>query len=350
MRRYIYTILMIFSFMFALMLPLSVYADEPTILGSRTMEVGETCRLGLDSNYTLEWESSNTKVATIASDGTVTGKKAGTCTMTTWYNGTYYGVEIVVKGTAASSATIKLNKTKLTLTVGETASLKLKSAKASKVKWSSKNKKIATVSQKGLVKGKKKGTAKIIAKYKKKTYKCTVTVKAKPESGNLTRYQAYDRVVKKAKANKSVLKDPITGGTIYVLPLGGTSSLKIWEPFDKTKGYMEFITSYPNGTYVDGGKTVERAEDTLWLRHYRSAEKKDYVSFYAPYDEDGIQADGEYSTSKLGRNTALSYVDKYWKPTDGGIWVGRYSKAYAQWDKVLIKKTGISMKQLGFKN
>ena len=45
-----------------------------------------------------------------------------------------------------------------------------------KVKWSSKNKNIATVSNKGVVKGVKVGTTTIVAKCGKKKYSCKVTV------------------------------------------------------------------------------------------------------------------------------------------------------------------------------
>lgn len=72
--------------------------------------------------------------------------------------------------------TIRLNKTKLTLNKGKTYQLKLLNAKKSKVKWTSSNKKIATIKN-GIVKGLKKGKAVITAKYHKKTYKCKVTVK-----------------------------------------------------------------------------------------------------------------------------------------------------------------------------
>ena len=73
---------------------------------------------------------------------------------------------------------IKLNKTKATIYTGKTVTLKLKNNK-NKVKWSSSNKKIAIVSSKGKVKGKKTGKVTIIAKVGKKKYKCKVTVKNK---------------------------------------------------------------------------------------------------------------------------------------------------------------------------
>lgn len=73
-----------------------------------------------------------------------------------------------------------LNLTKATLTkkkgASHTVQLKMQWAKG-KVKWSSSNKKVATVNSKGKVTAKKKGTAKISAKVGGKTYKCKVAVK-----------------------------------------------------------------------------------------------------------------------------------------------------------------------------
>ncbi|MDE6568544.1 MAG: Ig-like domain-containing protein, partial [Lachnospiraceae bacterium] len=80
---------------------------------------------------------------------------------------------------------VTLNKTKLTLTVGKKAKLKLQNCKK-KVKWSSSKKKIATVNKKGVVKAKKKGKAKITAKVGKKKYICKVTVKAKKKAKAIT--------------------------------------------------------------------------------------------------------------------------------------------------------------------
>lgn len=82
---------------------------------------------------------------------------------------------LFVPEAAQAAAQVKLNKKKVTLVVGKTVKLKLKHAK--KVKWSSSNKKVATVSKTGKVKGKKKGKANIIAKSGGKKYVCKVTVK-----------------------------------------------------------------------------------------------------------------------------------------------------------------------------
>lgn len=78
---------------------------------------------------------------------------------------------------SASAASLKLNKTKVNMTVGTTYELKATVKGATQeVKWSSSDKSIATVTSKGKVKAKKVGKVTIIAKCGKLTAKCIVTV------------------------------------------------------------------------------------------------------------------------------------------------------------------------------
>lgn len=74
-----------------------------------------------------------------------------------------------------AASKVKINKTKTTIYVGQTITLKASGAK--NVKWSSSNKKVATVSSKGKVTAKKKGSATITVKAGKKKATCKVTVK-----------------------------------------------------------------------------------------------------------------------------------------------------------------------------
>ena len=80
----------------------------------------------------------------------------------------------VSQSTNAASK-LKINKTKAEVYVGKTVQLKVTGTK-NKITWTSNNKKIATVTTKGKVKGIKKGTAKITATVSKKKYTCNVTV------------------------------------------------------------------------------------------------------------------------------------------------------------------------------
>ena len=82
---------------------------------------------------------------------------------------------------ASAAAKPALSKTKLTMTVGDTTTLKVKNAaKKETIKWASKKKTVATVSSKGKVTAKKAGKTVVSATLKKanKTLKCNVTVKA----------------------------------------------------------------------------------------------------------------------------------------------------------------------------
>lgn len=84
---------------------------------------------------------------------------------------------------AKGKTKIKINKTKVTLTITKkktksTVQLKVKNVSAKNVKWTTSNKKVATVSKNGKVVAKKKGNAVITVKVKgSKTLRCKVTVK-----------------------------------------------------------------------------------------------------------------------------------------------------------------------------
>ena len=80
--------------------------------------------------------------------------------------------------TTAEAATIKISKKNITLKVGQSTTLKISGTKK-KVSWKSSDKKIATVTSKGKVTAKKKGTAKITAKIGKKSLVCKITVTEK---------------------------------------------------------------------------------------------------------------------------------------------------------------------------
>lgn len=91
------------------------------------------------------------------------------------------------------AASIKLNKKKVSITVGKKTTLKVKNTKK-KVIWSSSKKSVATVSKSGRVTAKKRGTAKITAKVGKKKLICKVTVKAKKATSTTTQAPTTDSV------------------------------------------------------------------------------------------------------------------------------------------------------------
>lgn len=82
---------------------------------------------------------------------------------------------LFVPGEAQAASKVKLSKTKATILMGKATTLKLNGAKASKVKWTSSKKSVATVKA-GKVSAKKAGQTNITATYKGKKYKCKITV------------------------------------------------------------------------------------------------------------------------------------------------------------------------------
>lgn len=114
---------------------------------------------------------------------------------------------ILARQATTVEAAVKLNKSKVTLIKGQTATLSIKGTKK-KVSWSSNNRNVATVSTKGKVTAKKKGTATITAKVGTKKYKCTVKVEAPSLSKTKVRVKVGDS---------------------YTLKLSGTTQKVTWK-------------------------------------------------------------------------------------------------------------------------
>lgn len=97
--------------------------------------------------------------------------------------------------TVAGLQYVKISRTKTTVYTGSTTALKLTGTTATPV-WKSSNKNIAAVSSKGVVTGKKAGTAKVTATLCGKKFTCTVTVKRSSSGStalkkNYTRFKNY---------------------------------------------------------------------------------------------------------------------------------------------------------------
>ena len=130
-------------------------------------------------------KSSNAKVVKVSVKNgklTVKGLKAGKATVTvTSTKGAKATVKITVQKQKVATKKLKATvSTKQILKKGKKVTLKVAKTPFTAqdtVKWTSSNKKVATVTSKGVVKGLKKGTATITAKAGKKVVKFKVTVK-----------------------------------------------------------------------------------------------------------------------------------------------------------------------------
>lgn len=146
-----------------------------------------------------------------------------------------------------------LNVSKKTVDVGGTYQIKVKSvspSKASKsVAYKSSNTKIATISSKGIVKGKKEGTAKIAVQSKKnKKLKKTVAITVK-------RLKPYSLTLNKTKLNMNV------NDTYKLKATVKASSPITWNSSNKTVATVDkngIITAKKDGTVTITVKTTKK--------------------------------------------------------------------------------------------
>lgn len=140
---------------------------------SVTLTVGKKKQLKVTgTKKKVKWSSNKKKVATVSQKGMVTAKSAGTAKITAKVGSKKYTCAVKVK----KAAKISLNKTNLTLKVGQSYSLKLKNATGT-VSWSTSDSGIAMALPDGTVTGMKAGSCIVAAVYGGKEYRCLVTVK-----------------------------------------------------------------------------------------------------------------------------------------------------------------------------
>lgn len=121
----------------------------------------------------VTFTSSNPKVAAVnKTTGKVTAKAKGTAVITAKCGDVKVTCKVTVK-----NPTLTLNKTSESVKVGKTTKITAKAAPSGKVTYKSGNKKIATVSSNGTIKGIKKGTAKVTVTCNGVTKTVKVTVK-----------------------------------------------------------------------------------------------------------------------------------------------------------------------------
>ena len=158
------------------------------------ISVGESRKLSATvkpsgaTNKEVSWTSNNESVATVDSNGNVKGLKEGSATITvTTKDGSKTATcKVTVSKPVSTIAVtgVSLNKTSLSLTVGESQSLSAtvspSNASDKSVSWKSSDTSVATVDGSGNVKAVKAGTAKVTVTTKdgSKTATCNVTVKS----------------------------------------------------------------------------------------------------------------------------------------------------------------------------
>ena len=361
-----------FAMIFNISSSLRVNADDASykIITTLNMNVGDTKNLSItDSNgnpISVTWTSSDSSVISVSSAGVVKGLKAGTAYAITTWNGKSYAAKIVVSQKSSSSSTNSgtstntntgtssktstktstgkkpyLSKKSVTMTKGSKCKLKLINAKASKIKWSSSKKSVASVSKKGVVKAKKNGKAVITAKYKKKKYKCKVTVK----KNSMTTKQAFESLknylIKNGKHRVTAYQN--ADGDIYEVS---------W-----SRGGINYILNYqsvPNVIFFYGSSVTEITSlssdliitdgnkfSSTFIYASKENPSKDYSMRLQYTKKDFILDHMPAFTHDSGDNTKPDMQNINAQATLA--WM------FPDFNNYITKKAGISAKQLGFK-
>ena len=265
------TFMLMLCLMFTL-IPSTTYASTLRMKNTNPeVYVGKTIQLKLlGTSKKAKWVSGNTSIATVNSKGLVKAKKPGS---------------VVIRATVGNKiakASVLVNKPKLnkyvkTLNKGETFTLKLTGATVKK--WSSSNRKVASVSSNGKVKalagGKTTITCVNSSGYSRT---CKIIVKdAGVDNSNMS--AAYKNMLsgfmKEYNLEYLVNATPITNGDVsaawdaeayafYGMPTNVDMM--------KTFPYFDFANSYPNG-YI-----------YTWIEKMSSADNNTYFNGCKPYD------------------------------------------------------------------
>lgn len=197
-----------------------------------------------------------------------------------------------------------------------------------KATWKSSNPKVATVSSKGKVTAKKKGTATITAKVGKTTYKCKVTV-LRPISKKLLKFEEIPTAGNGFGGAGLAYK--ITNKNDY------TVEFSLWGRFyamNKNKGYKYEWTKkedYYIGTFVIApGESIFTTKDTPCDNFYKfdDGTLSKYPDEYYYDEDDGF--DGDLFTKVEGRD---------WKTTQmSSVRARTYSEFYTEIDEFCKSK------------
>lgn len=153
-----------------LIIPTKVEAASPKLSKKKiTMTVGTQKQLTVkNTKKTIKWQSSSKKIAKVSKKGLVTAKKEGKATITA----------TIGKKKLSCKATVKENpqmEKEIYTYVGKKIKLEV-TGTTKKIQWKSANPKIAKVSPKGIVTGKRAGLTTVKATIGEKILKCRVNV------------------------------------------------------------------------------------------------------------------------------------------------------------------------------
>ena len=260
--------------------------SEAAITGNTTVAVGETITLtgsrNTNCSYEQKWESTDSSKAVIfkakGNSAEVTGIEEGKVTIThtycsNWKNNHWLHQEnsesIEVTVTAPVYATeLSLPET-VSVERGSTVTITPTSLKPENatLTWKSDNPAVATVASKGLVTGKKPGTATISAQSGDKIATTTVTVKAK-SNGSATAGKTWNNVefyyLKTPTSDKNSNETSQWGTCLGIGTIDLTDA--IWDKNNKNTfdNVPARVISWPAGGTVNGSTYDVSKNSTAW--------------------------------------------------------------------------------------
>ena len=171
----------------------------------------------------VSWTSSNNKIAKVDQNGKVKGVKPGKVVITASLGELSERCIVTI-----TKPTIKLSKKTLSLKVGKKKRLKAKvSGKSSKVKWKSSNKRIAVVSNKGVVTAKKAGKVTITAIANGVKAKCKLTVKAPKKKKTTNPGTSAGTIARTTRSSGAASTGKTTSGNVSGSGFSGSGSTTV---------------------------------------------------------------------------------------------------------------------------
>ena len=273
------------------------------------------------ANKKVTYKSANKSIATVSSKGIIKAKKAGKTKITVISKKNKKKkatVKVVVKKAAVKKVTINAKSFVLTPGAKKTLKAKVSPSKnvSKKVAWTSSNKKVATVSSKGVVKAIGDGKATITAKAtdgSNKKAKVTVTVGAGIASVSVPTYRVVRVVLTSAKTlSKNDFKIQTRAGqtstryTDAIVDSISTNDRKVYDvslrPSLSRGMYLNvsipsLATQKTMEIYVD--KIAEYGQNTNETISYVTSKKDKVYSEYWYVDSDNVVGDITYSVSGL---------------------------------------------------
>lgn len=214
--------------------------------------------------------------------------------------------------TSVQPASIKLNKTSVTLSLPGTTTVQLKATvtgASKKVTWKSSNTSVATVSTSGKVTAKKAGTAIITATANGKSAKCTVTVKDSKTANAKAEYLKYLQRSEKEKV-KFAIRDVFGDGTPELITI---------QSYGHNISYRPIIIQWYDPSFAGEDEYAGRHHlQTLNLNGaveiYVNKSKKYYIEY----------ASGESGGYAVRKLPSGEIIKSFWSYSSGGK---RYYKA-----------------------